>query len=270
MSDGTGKSPSADQARCAYDRMAESQSRFATPVRAEELRNPLAVVDGCGWLGDSIKGRSVLCLAAGGGRQSALYAAAGAAVTVVDISPEMLRLDREVAAAHGLDVRTVEASMEDLSMLPERGFDIVIQPVSTCYVPDVAEVYRQVARVIVPQGRYISQHKQPTSLQLVDQPSSAGYLLDKTYYCRGPLPVSLAHSRVRESGTLEHLHRWEELIGHMCRAGFVIEDLLEPCHAQPDAALGTFGHRSQYVAPYVRIKARRIGKTPGRLITTPS
>jgi SAM-dependent methyltransferase len=268
MSDKQRESPSQNHARLAYDRMAQSQRRFATPVRDDELRNPLSVADGCGWLGDSIKGKHVLCLAAGGGRQSALYAAAGAAVTVVDISPEMLRLDREVATEHGLDVRTVEASMEDLSMLPEKGFDIVIQPVSTCYVPNVAEVYRQVARVTVAQGLYISQHKQPTSLQLADKSSTVGYMLDKTYYHRGPLPVSNVDSRVREAGTLEHLHRWEELIGRMCRAGFVIEDLLEPHHAQPDAALGTFGHRSQYVAPYVRIKARRIGTPQGRLITS--
>ena len=40
----------------------------------------------------------MLCLAAGGGKQSALYAAAGAEVTVVDLSPEMLALDRQVAA----------------------------------------------------------------------------------------------------------------------------------------------------------------------------
>lgn len=269
MNDQTSKSPAEHHARHVYDRMAESRSRFATPVRDEDLKDPLAIVDGSGWLGGCIKAKRVLCLAAGGGRQSALYAAAGAAVTVVDISPEMLRLDREVAAVHALDVHTVEASMEDLSMLPPQGFDIVIQPVSTCYTPNVAEVYRQVARVIVPQGVYISQHKEPTSLQLADQPSPAGYTLDKTYYRDGPLPTSNAHSRVREAGTLEHLHRWEELIGHMCRAGFVIEDLLEPVHARPDAAVGSFGHRSLYVAPYVRIKARRVG-TPRERFIAPS
>jgi hypothetical protein len=32
---------------------------------------------------------------------------------------------------------------------------------------------------------------------------------------------------------------------------------MEPMHADPAAAKGTFGHRAQYVAPYVRIKARR-------------
>jgi hypothetical protein len=45
----------------------------------------------------------------------------------------------------------------------------------------------------------------------------------------------------------------------LCRAGFVIEDLVEPLHAKADAEPGTFAHRSRYVAPYVRIKARRVG-----------
>ncbi len=42
--------------------------------------------------------------------------------------------------------------MDDLSALPAAGFDIVIQPVSTCYVPDVLAVYREVARVTVAAG----------------------------------------------------------------------------------------------------------------------
>jgi hypothetical protein len=67
----------------------------------------------------------------------------------------------------------------------------------------------------------------------------------------------VAGSPHREPGTLEFLHRWEELLGGMCRAGFVIEDLIEPLHADAQAEIGSFAHRSQYVAPYVRIKARR-------------
>ena len=43
----------------------------------------------------------------------------------------------------------------------------------------------------------------------------------------------------------------------MCRAGFVIEDVIEPLHADERAPPGTFAHRSRYVAPYLRVKARR-------------
>lgn len=251
-----------EQNRRAWDALVREGQRHTRPARDEDFANPLAAVDACGWLGPSIAERRVLCLASGGGRQSALYAAAGARVTVVDISPEMLALDRAVAAERGLEVRTVEASMDDLSALVVESFDIVIQPVSTCYVPDVLAVYRQVARVLAPGGLYISQHKQPASLQGAVQPDGRGYALTEPYYRVGSLPA-VEGSAHREPGTLEFLHRWEDLLGGLCRSGFVIEDVLEPLLAQPQATVGSFAHRSAYLPPYVRIKARRVGATDG-------
>jgi SAM-dependent methyltransferase len=257
--------------RRAWDRRAEQRQRFTRPAEDETFVNPLQQIDGYGWLGGDIRGRRVLCLAAGGGRQSALYAAAGAVVTVVDISPAMLELDRQVAAERRLDVRTIEASMDDLSMFNRGEFDIVIHPVSTCYVPHIEPVYREVARVTREGGLYISQHKTPTSLQADTNFSRRGYELIEPYYREGPLPPVVG-SRHREEGTLEYLHRWEDLLGMMCRAGFVIEDLVEPRHADASAAVSTFTHRSAFVAPYVRIKARRVsGERPpsgGLLLTS--
>ena len=37
----------------------------------------------------------------------------------------------------------------------------------------------------------------------------------------------------------------------------MIEDLAEPKHGDPVAEPGSFRHRSQYIPPYVAIKARR-------------
>jgi SAM-dependent methyltransferase len=159
-----------------------------------------------------------------------------------------------------LNIRVIEASMDDLSALAAAEFDIVLQPVSTCYVPDVVNVYREVARVTAPGGLYISQHKQPVSLQAEVRSDGGGCRLVEPYYRSGPLPAVVG-SPHREPGTLEYLHRWEDLVGGLCRAGFVIEDLMEPLHARVDAEVGSFAHRSQYVAPYVRIKARRTGST---------
>jgi len=235
-------------------------------VDDREVADPLATVDGCGWLGRDIRGRRVLCLAAGGGRQSVLYAAAGAEVTVVDISPEMLALDRKVTAERGLNVRCVEASMDDLAALADASFDIVIQPVSTCYVPDVLPVFAEVARVTVVGGLYISQHKHPASLQATTTRTSDGYAIRASYYDRGPLQ-QVEGSKHREEGTLEYLHRIEELLGGMCRAGFVIEDVVEPKHAEDDAAADTFADRSRYLPPYLRMKARRTGGASGTSAT---
>lgn len=255
--------------RKVYDAMAAADDPLCRPAKDDELANPLATVDAAGWLGDSIAGRNLLCLAAGGGRQSSLYAAAGATVTVVDLSGAMLELDRQVAVKRGISIRLFEASMDDLSMLRDGEFDIVIHPVSTCYLPSVQRVFAEVARVTRPGGIYVSQHKQPVSLQASVDPvsvagrSHGGYELQHCYYRESPIPPTDRSSetgrRLRESGAVEFLHRWEQLIGGMCRAGFVIEDLSEPLHARKDASPGSFADRASYIPPYVRIKARRRG-----------
>jgi SAM-dependent methyltransferase len=100
----------------AWDALARGNDGLAQPARDEDFADPLRLVDPLCWLGADIRGKRLLCLAAGGGRHSALYAAAGAEVTVLDISPEMLARDRAVAAERRLNVRIVQGSMDDLSM----------------------------------------------------------------------------------------------------------------------------------------------------------
>lgn len=254
--------------RRAYDQMAKDRRPLCRPAQNDDFQNPLATVDRIGWLGPSIHGWKVLCLAAGGGRQSALYAAAGAEVTVVDISPEMLELDRQVARARRCNVRTIEASMDHLPMLQDAEFDAVIHPVSTCYLPDVVAVYREVARVTKPGGLYISQHKQPLSLQATTERSDNGhYAILHSYYRETPIPPPKQSNRVtarlREPNATEYLHRWEQLIGGLCRSGFMVEDLVEPVHGKRDAVVNSFADRGRFVAPYVRIKARRCQPSTG-------
>lgn len=249
--------------------MARDRQRFTVPAPDEDFIEPLKKLDPLGWLGGDIRNQRLLCLAAGGGKHGPLYATAGAEVTVVDLSSAMLELDRQVAAERRIALRLVQTSMDDLSAFQPGEFDVVIHPVSTCYVPDLQSVYREIARVTRPAGLYVSQHKQPGSLQADVRPSNRGYEIVEPYYRTGPLPI-VQGSLHREEKTVEYLHRWEELLGQMCRSGFAIEDIAEPLHAKQDAEVGTFGHRSRFVPPYVRVKARRLAASaeaiPRRLI----
>ena len=263
---------SLDQNRAAWDRLAETGSRFARVATDEECARALQTLDSRGWLPESVRGLDVLCLASGGGWQSVLYACAGANVTVVDLSPEMLRLDAREAQRRQLAIRTVEASMDDLSPLADAGFDIVHQPVSTCYMPDLAAVYCEVARVLRDGGLYISQHKQPTSLQISHRDEQNRYVIGVEYYHAGALP-RVEDQSYREKGAAEYLHRWEQLVGELCRSGFIVEDLREPYRAGANAPPGDFRHRGRFIAPYVRLKARRLPRTrsasPAASIWTP-
>lgn len=249
-----------DQNATAWNRLCENGSVFAKVASDEECRTPLQTLDSRGWLPVSVAGLDVLCLAAGGGWQSILYAVAGARVTVVDLSASMLRQDLDEARKRGVHVRAIEASMDRLDQLEAESFDIVHQPVSTCYVPDICAVYAEVARVLRSGGVYISQHKQPTSLQIVGRDAADRYVVGTRYYRSGPLPLTTDRS-YREEGTQEFLHRWEDLVGGLCRSGFVVEDLREPYRGDESAEPGHYKHRGLFTPPYVRLKARRMART---------
>lgn len=253
--------------RKAWDRLVESGHVLTKPASDEELSRPLSIVDGIGWLGGSIKGWNVLCLAAGGGRHGPLYAAAGAQVTVVDISTAALKQDREMARAKNLQLTTVETSMDDLSMFSVGQFDLVIHPVSTCYLSILGKLFTEVARVTRPEGLYISQHKQPINLQASLDTHVGQYVIQHAYYDTSPVPSAQQPSRLREPGAKEYSHTLATILGGICRSGFVIEDLIEPFHGDAKAPPGSFGHRCHFIAPYLRLKARRCKQSNiGKLI----
>jgi SAM-dependent methyltransferase len=210
----------------------------------------------------------VLCLAAGGGKHGPLYAAAGARVTVLDVSPAMLALDRAVARERRIDLEIFEGSMDNLSMFTTARFDLVIHPVSTCYLPDVSVVFREVARVTRANGLYVSQHKSPASLQAGIVPNDRGrYELEHPQQSRMLLPA-MPPSRLREAGTHEYVHSLGSLFGGICQAGFTIEDVAEPDHAMPSAAVGSTAHRAAFLPPYLRVLARRTaeGQSTGAIV----
>jgi SAM-dependent methyltransferase len=246
-----------DQNKNTWDRLAREEYPLARPAGEKEFQNPDFITNPWGWIGPDVKGKKVLCLAAGGGKHSILFARAGADTSVIDISPAMLELDRKLAREHDQQIRVVEGSMDNLGMFDQAEFDIVIQPVSTCYIPDITAVYREVARVCKPGGIYISQHKQPHSLAAGIRPIGVGYVVIEPYYRSGPLPEVSGVNPVREAGAREFLHRWDEILGSLCKTGFSIEDVNEPRHGEPNSPTGTFKHRSNYLPPYIALKARR-------------
>jgi len=88
-----------------------------TPSRRARL------VDERGLLGD-LSGKRVLCLAGGGGQQSAAFALLGAQVTVIDLSDTQLERDARRGALW-LSATLISGDMRDLSALGSQSFDVV-------------------------------------------------------------------------------------------------------------------------------------------------
>src|ERR1700761_5836600 len=104
------------------------------------------------WFPADLAGARVLALSSGGGQQGPVLAAAGADVTTFDNSPLQLGRDREVARREGLALRTVLGDMRDLSAFGGESFDLVFNPVSNTFCPDLGPVWPECFRVLRPGG----------------------------------------------------------------------------------------------------------------------
>ena len=174
-----------------------------------------------------IKGKSILCLASGGGQQGPVLAAAGADVTVLDLSEKQLEQDRAVARREGLNIRTVRSSMTDLGMFDAESFDIIIHPVSNVYIPHIQPVWNEAFRVLKKGGVLMSGFMNPTFYLFDWELQNKGIL-----QARYPLPYSDLDYRSMEelaqnNEAAEFGHTLEEQLQGQMAAGFVLTGLYE-------------------------------------------
>lgn len=215
--------------RIAWDALAERGDQWTVPVSPQQIEDarhgrweivltPTKPVPRA-WL--EIAGRQVLCLASGGGQQGPILAAAGASVTVLDNSPRQLESDARVAARHNLVITTVHGDMANLEMFPDCSFDLVVHPVSNCFVPNVLPVWREAFRVLRRGGCLLAGFGNP-AFYIFDQD-----LADRTGRLEVKNSLPYADGARSPDEPLEFSHTLEEQIGGQIAAGFSIIGMYE-------------------------------------------
>ena len=203
-----------------------------------------------------VQGKDVLCLASGGGQQSAVFALLGARVTVVDLAQGQLDGDRAAAAHYGYPVTTILADMRDLSCIDAGSFDLVYQAPSMAYVPDVRPVYAGVARLLRPGGLYRVEFTNPaTEFVDCDDWDGEGYRITRPYAER---------VRHRADGAIEFRHYLRDIFNGLLGVGLSIQHVQETRDCdQPDgqAHPGSWTHWQTYVTGFA-IVARKENPRP--------
>jgi len=198
-------------ARCATkeELSCARQGQILLPFAGEETIPPEI-------LGD-VKGQSVLCLAGAGGLQGPILAAAGAKVTVLDLSEEMLRRDREVSQREGLSMEILHGNMCDLSRFEDETFDLILNPPSLFYVPDVRPVFAECHRVLKKGGRLIVVATNPIAY-VCDYVEGAegGYYKAVNFmpYCSADHPD--------QGNWIEYGHTMESYLSGQLEQGFIL------------------------------------------------
>jgi SAM-dependent methyltransferase len=186
------------------------------------------------WFPPDLHNLDVLCLASGGGQQGPILAAAGANVTVFDLSPRQLAQDRLVARREGLVLTTIEGDMRDLSVFGDGCFDLVFHPVSNCFCPQVLPVWQEAYRVLRPGGTLLAGFNNP-DLYIFD------FELEEqgVFEVKFPLPFDATQiseeqrRRLFGDDPLEFSHTLNEQLGGQLEAGFLLAGMYEDQMSTP-------------------------------------
>ena len=182
------------------------------------------------WLGD-VQGKEVLCLAGAGGQQAPVLAAAGAQVVVLDNSPAMLELDQQVASRDGLTIGSHLGDMADLSLFPDEKFDLIVHPVSNCFVPEIRPVWREAYRVLKPGGVLLSGFMNPAAyifdFQLAEEKGELKVVNPLPYSDFDDLSESNRKQLLDSGEALEYSHTLEDQLAGQLEAGFLLTGFYE-------------------------------------------
>lgn len=182
------------------------------------------------WL-PNLKEKELLCLAAGGGQQGPVLAAAGAKVTVFDNSNAQLGQDKMVAAREGLKITTKRGDMRDLSAFGNESFDIIVHPVSNCFVDDLEKVWKECYRVLKREGILIAGFCNPLiyifDLDQWDKNKNLVVKYKIPYSDLEQLSKNQLEERLEAKDTLEYGHSLEDQVGGQIKAGFIINGFYE-------------------------------------------
>lgn len=212
------------------DRWVEEGWEWGTPITHEQFEaakrgewsivlTPVKPVPQA-WFGD-LRGKNVLGLACGGGQQMPILSGCGAICTVMDYSPRQLQTEREVAEREGYEIHTVRADMTKPFPFADNAFDLIVHPVSNCYVREIDPIFRECFRVLKKGG-----------ILLCGLGNEVNYLVDDAEerivhrMPFDPLVDETVRKELEESDSgMQFSHSVEDQIGGQLRAGFRLTDL---------------------------------------------
>ena len=231
-----------------WEDLARANIQYSRPALGLDPETARAMVDPEGVMGE-VPGCDVLCLASGGGQQSAAFGLLGASVTVLDLCPTQLARDRQAAAHYGLNTRTLEGDMRDLSVFAAGSFDLVYHAHSINFVPDARQVFREVARVLRPEGLYrFSCHNPFVHTVWETSWDGEGYRLSDAYRDGEVTDDPYwdvddgAGTTRRVLGPREFRHTLSTLVNGLVEAGMAVRGVWEDTGKDATAAPGTWQH----------------------------
>ncbi len=248
-----------------WEALAQARVQYSQPHLDITPENALQALDPDPVFLDSpftdVAGKDVLCLASGGGQQTAVFGLLGANVTVFDLSETQLLRDQEAANHFGYNLTVEQGDMQDLSRFADDSFDIVWQPFSINFVPDAAAVIHGVSRIIRPNGFYHLQFANPYWSMEPEDWTPQGYPVNQPYQNGAQLHFADPFwtftddegNEHRVEGPHEFLHTFSFMLNTLIRSGFIVLGMREGPAGDPSAEPGSWEHLLTVLPPFVAL-----------------
>jgi SAM-dependent methyltransferase len=168
----------------------------------------------------------VLEIGCGAGQCSRWVLEQGGRPVGLDLSHRQLQHSRRIDDELGTRVPLVEGTGTALPFA-DATFDVVFSAFGALqFVADEHAVVGEAARVLRPGGRFAFSITHPTRWMFPDDPTEGGLVADSSYWDRTPYVEVV--DETGEAGYVEHHRTLGDWVRALARAGFVLDDLVEP------------------------------------------
>ncbi len=158
-----------------------------------------------------------------------------------------------VAVRDRLEIETVEGDMADLGVFEDQSFDLIVHPVSNCFVPDIQPVWDEAYRVLRSGGALLTGFTNPVRYLFNDDIEHSSDQLQVVnsipYSDLDQLPENIREKFLAENEPIEFGHTLEDQIGGQLEAGFVITGFYEDQNPPEE------DHLSHHIASFVATRA---------------
>lgn len=198
-----------------------------------------------------LEGRRILELGCGGGPNSVAMAKQGAKVIAIDSSAEQLGHARRLGEREEVTVELHQGDLADLAFVRADTVDIVVSVYALGMIADLDRVFRQVHRVLRPDGPFVVSLPHPAwrASDGSDPPA-----IRRSYWDR----AAMAWTDAGETGA-DHPVTIAGLFTSLTRANFRVDTIVEPAPPANGTRSRWWQPGMQWLPSTLIVRARKVG-----------
>ncbi|MBI4163878.1 MAG: class I SAM-dependent methyltransferase [Candidatus Aenigmarchaeota archaeon] len=172
----------------------------------------------------NVKGKRILEIGCGGGQCSIAFAKQGAKCTGLDLSSDQLKHAEDLAKKNKVSVKFQKHDIQSLGGFRSNYYDIVFSAFALQYIPDLTRCFKEIFRVLRKGGLFAFSFEHPFYSSI----STVTFRVDKNYNKSEKIKEIETWPDGSKHTFVAYRRKVSEIFGSLLKAGFSIENIIEP------------------------------------------